>query len=184
MATKKVVDQSGYLKALQRVADHIRGFTWVANPATQFSQRDITATVTVSAAGKQYKLPLERFIPARLRKADGTVLYDKRFVRDLLIAYARGSIGNAAEECITLVAYLAAKVMTSRPRSLEGAMSAGCLAILAEVGVSPVMVNESDAEEIGRKQSALLEYLALGVDAGFITAVRASKRQPTRDLGI
>jgi hypothetical protein len=162
------------------VAALVNGFSYVQNPPTQFVQREVTAKVSVSLPDRKAPVlvDLKEYIPARSQDAKGKVLdQSKRFARALLTAYAIGKVTNPEAEVKNLVAYLAAKIMTSRPRSLEGVMSVQALQ-LAEVtaGVKVVTCGEFTRVQLDAKCAELLNYLEAGIAGGFIAAVRGRRK--------
>lgn len=169
-----------YLVALQRVAALVNGFAYVQNPPTQFVQREVSAKVKVTLAGRKTPLDvdLKEYIPARSQDAKGRMLeQSKRYARALLTAYAIGKVSNPESEVKNLAAYLAAKVMTSRPRSLEGVMSAQALTTLESTsGIKVIACGESSRENLDAKIAELFNYLEAGIAGGFIFPVRGRRK--------
>ena len=176
----KVNGVSVWAVALQRVAALVNGFAYVQNPPTQFVQREVTAKVSVTLPGRKtpLSLDLKEYIPARTQDAKGKVIdQNKRFARALLTAYAIGKVSNPESEVATLAAYLAAKVMTSRPRSLEGVMSAQSLAVIeSTTGLKVATCGESTRAQLDAKMGELNNYLEAGIAGGFIAAVRGRRK--------
>jgi len=180
---------SPFVAALQSVAAIVRGFKYVQNPATQWSQRPCHEGVKVGIILPGNKTPTVITLPAGYMPArqiiGGKITYDKSRVRDVLDLYTLGSLKDPRTEVLNTAAYLAFKVMTSRPRSLEGVLSVQTLQTLeAAAGIRVESVGENKRDSLVTRMDGLLNFLAVNVEAGSMAEVRGRRKNLGKSASI
>jgi hypothetical protein len=180
---------SPFVAALQSVAAIVRGFKYVQNPATQWSQRPCHEGVKVGIILPGNKTPTVITLPAGYMPArqiiGGKITYDKSRVRDVLDLYTLGSLKDPRTEVLNTAAYLAFKVMTSRPRSLEGVLSVQTLQKLeSDAGIRVVTVGEDKRDSLESKMAGLLNFLSVNVEAGSMAEVRGRRKNLGKSASI
>jgi hypothetical protein len=167
---------------LANIPQIVKSFNYVANAPTQFFQRDtfpaMVARVKVKGRKTPYKVELEsRFNPALNPKTGERGRHEARLFLNLL-AQKRIRDKTLMPHYNGMLVWCAAKIVTSRARSLEGAlMSLAFDALEADGKLESLVIRDTTytRDDILAKRDELLLNLQVGIDAGTIKPVSGGK---------
>ncbi len=179
-------------QTLANTIEIIDNFNYVDNSPTQFFQRNsfqaITATVKMLGRKTPYKVAIAagETCPAVHPKTGERGRHSARVYMNLLLGHKIRDKTTIANHHAMLV-WCAAKIVTSRARSLEGAlMSLAFNSLELKTGkLSELIISKTvhSRDDILAKRDGLLLNLEVGVAAGTITPkVGKSKNQLESDI--
>jgi hypothetical protein len=172
-----------YVNAMSSLQSLIREFNFVANAPTQFFQRDTFPAIVsrIKAKGRKsvYKVELEaRYNPAIHPKTGERGKHSARVFLNLL-AGKRIKDKSVMPTYNGLLTWCAAKIVTSRARSLEGGLMSQAFDMLEESGakIESLAIRDSNysRDDILARRDELLLNLEVGLGAGTIRAVSGRK---------
>lgn len=177
------VKLSNFVDVMSRLQQTIREFNYVANSPTQFFQRDtfpvIKASVKANGRKSVYRVELEsRYNPAIHPKTGERGKHSARVFLNLL-AGRKIKDKSVMPTYNGLLVWCAAKIVTSRARSLEGGLMSQAFDLLETGGakLESLAIRDSNysREDILAKRDELLLNLEVGQQAGLIKQVSGRK---------
>lgn len=177
------VSLSAFVDSMSTLQRLIREFNFVANAPTQFFQRDtfpiIKSRIKVKGRKSPYKVELEaRYNPAIHPKTGERGKHSARIFLNLL-AGKRITDKSVMPTYNGLLVWCAAKIVTSRARSLEGGLMSRAFDMLEATGATLETLSIRDSnysrEDILAKRDELLLNLEVGLNAGTIHPVSGRK---------
>ena len=168
---------------MAQVRQVIYDFHFVANAPTQFFQRDafpqIAATIKMKGRKSPFKVALEaRYNPAIHPKTGERGKHSARVFLNLL-ASQKIRDKSVMPTYNGLMVWCAAKIVTSRARSLEGALMSQAFNLLETAGGSLVSMKIRDTEysrdDILARRDELLLNLEVSLEHGTIKQVAGRK---------
>lgn len=168
---------------MAQVRQVIYDFNYVANAPTQFFQRDtfpaITAGIKVAGRKAPFKVALEaRYNPAIHPKTGERGKHSARVFLNLL-ASQKIRDKSVMPTYNGLLVWCAAKIVTSRARSLEGALMSQAFNLLETAGGNLQSMKIRDTEysrdEILARRDELLLNLEVSLEHGTIKQVAGRK---------
>ena len=177
------VSLSAFVDSMSTLQRLIRDFNFVANAPTQFFQRDtfpiIKSRIKVAGRKSPFKVELEaRYNPAIHPKTGERGKHSARVFLNLL-AGKRIKDASVMPTYNGLLTWCAAKIVTSRARSLEGGLMSRAFDMIEATGAKLESLSIRDSnysrEDVIAKRDELLLNLEVGLNAGTIHSVGGRK---------
>ena len=177
------LDLKVYVNTMSELQRLIREFNYVANAPTQFFQRDtfliMTSSIKVKGRKSPFKVELEKhYNPAIHPKTGERGKHSARVFLNLL-AGKRIKDKSVMPTFDGLLTWCAAKIVTSRARSLEGGLMSLAFNLFESAGATFESLAIKDAsysrDDVLAKRDELLLNLEVGLNAGTIHTVSGRK---------
>lgn len=176
---------AGYKQALMMLRDLIYSFNVVANSPTQFYQRlfDKPLRAKIKQAGRKTPHDVKRekfYCPAIHPKTQERGKRSARVYLNLLQAGHYKNDKSVVDNMLDNLLWCSAKIVTSRARSLEGALMSLALDHLEQAGFTiqslSIGDNKYSRDDILARKDALILSYNVQLDAGII----AEQEQPRK----